>query len=47
MLVKISENLTEFNSFLHKLKRELCQIVVSRIEQQLEVDGPYASSSLG
>ena len=38
MMVKISDNITEFNSFLTKLKHELCQIVALRIEQQLETD---------
>jgi transposase-like protein len=38
MMLKISDNLTEFNSFLVNLKRDLCDMVASRIEQQLEKD---------
>ena len=38
MPLKISENLSEFNSFLTDLKQELCQMVTFRIEQQLEED---------
>ena len=38
MPLKISDNLNEFNSFLTDLKRELCQMVAFRIEQQLEDD---------
>ena len=38
MVVKISDNLNEFNSFLSTLKQELCQMVASRIEEQLETD---------
>ena len=38
MLVKINDNLTEFNSFLTNLKRDLCAMTAFRIEQQLEKD---------
>jgi transposase-like protein len=38
MMLKISDNLNEFKSFLTDVKQELCRIVSCHIEQQLEAD---------